>query len=217
MGKNRLIYGVAVNDADYRINHWEHLGRVNGVQKQRLVWRCPVWSLWRSMVERCYSDKYKLKDPNYKDCTSSEDWKYFSKFKTCVDGQEWAGLHLDKDLLVPNNKIYSADTCHFVTREVNNFIQDFRKSRAMLPPGVCVDRTRGNYFSAECHDRWLGRHTNAWDAHMCWLEEKRILARDLAARQKSELVANALIDRYDNFHAHFGYRLSNWMEASIES
>ena len=107
----RLVYGVGINDADYVVQKWETIGYVNGKQKQKLIWICPYYSAWKSMLKRCYSSKYQDKRPTYKGCSVSDEWLTFSVFKVWMEKQDWEGKQLDKDLLFEGNKIYSADTC----------------------------------------------------------------------------------------------------------
>jgi hypothetical protein len=57
--------------------------------------------------------------------------------------QNWQGRHLDKDILIPGNKLYSPETCIFVPTEINNLlnsaaaiIPQFNSSSSALPTGV---------------------------------------------------------------------------------
>lgn len=120
----KLVYGVGVNDADYAVQKFEPIGYVGGKQKYKLVWICPYYRVWKHMLERGYSEKFQEKHPTYKGCSVSEEWLTFSNFKAWMKTQHWEGLQLDKDLLIEGNKVYSADTCVFVTPMVNSFVND---------------------------------------------------------------------------------------------
>ena len=50
------------------------------------------------------------------------------------------GWHLDKDILIKGNKIYSPKTCCFVPREINNLLISRRNGRGDLPIGVTKDK-----------------------------------------------------------------------------
>lgn len=63
--KTKLVYGVGINDADYVVQRKETI-EVNGVRKRRLVWVCPYYQVWRTMLRRCYSTKYHDRQPTYK-------------------------------------------------------------------------------------------------------------------------------------------------------
>ena len=88
------------------------------------------YRLWVGMLRRCYSEKFHKKYPTYKDCTVIERWHNFQNF--CEDIQELEGyndwrniiaLELDKMILCNAMgifpKIYSKDTCIFITKKEN--------------------------------------------------------------------------------------------------
>ena len=125
----KLVYGVGINDADYATQIKKTIGYENGKQKQKLIWSCHFYEKWKSMLERCYSERFKIKFPTYKDCTVCEEWLTFSNFKSWMEEQDWQGKELDKDLLVVGNKIYSPQTCCFLTKMINTFIMDRENSK----------------------------------------------------------------------------------------
>ena len=202
--KAKLVYGVGINDADYVTQKWETVGYVNGKQKQRLVWMCPYYRAWTSMLQRCYSTKLQEKYPTYKGCSVSEEWLRFSNFKRWMEKQDWGGKQLDKDLLFRGNKVYSEETCVFVTRMVNMFTVDRGASRGEWMIGVNWDKW-ANKFRASCRNpltkkgEHLGLFESELEAHQAWLKRKLELAYLLAAEQTDERVAKALIARYTNY------------------
>ena len=76
------------------------------------------YSVWHSMLQRCYDDKYHIKHPTYEGCTVCDEWLYFSNFKKWFDENYIEGTQLDKDIF-SKNKVYSPETCCFVPREIN--------------------------------------------------------------------------------------------------
>lgn len=81
-----------------------------------------VYNTWHSMLRRCYSKKYQERKPTYTGCTVCERWLTLSNFAEDIKGLPNYDLYvkgthtfLDKDIRVPGNKIYSPDTCMFVT------------------------------------------------------------------------------------------------------
>ena len=132
----KLVYGVGINDADYVVKEWETIGYVKGKRKQKIVWECPYYRVWVNMLKRCYSTKYKEIRPTYEGCVVSDEWLTFSNFKSWMDCQDWEGKQLDKDILFERNKIYSADTCVFVTPMVNSFTTDSGAARGEWMIGV---------------------------------------------------------------------------------
>lgn len=202
--KKKLVYGMGINDADYAVRKYETNRDVNGKRKWTLVWECPYYRAWNDMLKRCYYIKYQEKQPTYKGCTVSEEWLLFSNFSGWMESQDFVGKHLDKDLLVEGNKIYSDKTCIFVTKEVNNFIVDSAASRGEWLIGACWNK-RENKFISQCSNPFtkkqehLGYFTCEIEAHQAWLKRKLELARKLAEMQTDERVAEALINRYTNY------------------
>jgi len=201
MKTRKLVCGVGVNDADYAVVKWETVGYVDGKRKQKQVWRCPYYRTWADMLTRCYCKKFQERHPTYAGCTVSDDWHTFSNFKAWMETQDWQGRHLDKDLLSEGNKIYSADTCVFVTQMVNKFTIDSGAARGEWLIGVYWDQARGK-FKSYCRNpftrksEYLGLFDCEQEAHKAWRKRKLELAKELAAIQTDERVAEALISRY---------------------
>lgn len=85
------------------------------------------YSHWAAMLDRCHNPEYHKSRSTYHDCSSQESWSCLQNF--C----EWAhkdkyyqnGWHLDKDLCVIGNRLYSEDTCAFVPTELNSTLLKF--------------------------------------------------------------------------------------------
>ena len=194
----RLVYGVGINDADYNTHKY-----ITEDGKCKLVWRCPYYQRWKTMLKRCYSDKYQSINPTYLGCSTCDDWLTFSRFKAWMENQDWECKQLDKDLLIEGNKVYSPDTCIFVLQIVNVFTIDSGAARGDYMLGVCWDKGTGKFLSRCCNPftgkrEHLGRFTNEIEAHLAWKTRKHELACQLA---DSELIsdprlAEALRTRY---------------------
>lgn len=82
-----------------------------------------VYDTWTNMIEICYSDNTRHNHLAYFDCTVCEEWHNFQTFAEWYaknyyeigDGR----MHLDKDILVKDNKVYSPSTCIFVPQRIN--------------------------------------------------------------------------------------------------
>lgn len=203
----KLVYGVGANDAGYDVTKYETIECDDGKRKQKLVWKCPYYRVWADMLMRCYSAKYHERHPTYDGCTVSEEWKTFSNFRSWMVAQDWEGRQLDKDLLVQGNKVYSADTCVFVSQLVNLFTVDRGNDRGRWLIGVCWHKP-SEKFLAQCNNPFtkknesLGYFTCELQAHNAWVERKLELAHELAAIQEDPRVAKALIARYTNYKTH---------------
>ena len=129
----KLIYGVGINDADYPTQSCKIIGHVDGKQKRKLLWACPFYRRWTSMLGRCYCKKFLQNSPTYQNCFVCNEWLTFSKFKAWMETQDWEGKELDKDLLSGECKVYSPETCVFVPRNVNMFMIESLSSRGECP------------------------------------------------------------------------------------
>ena len=199
----KLVRGIGTNDADYVVQKFETIGYVNGKLKQKLVWVCPYYRTWANMFSRCYYTKLQERNKTYKGCTVSEDWLIFSTFKIWMMAQDWEGLQLDKDLLFEGNKLYSSETCVFVSPMVNSFTTERKASRGEWLVGVYWNKPAGKFLS-RCRNPFsgeqehLGLFTCEQEAHEAWRKRKLELAHELAAIQTDPRVAKALINRYQN-------------------
>jgi hypothetical protein len=205
LGAPRLVYGVGINDADYAVTEWETIEYVNGVLKKKMVWVCTYYQVWKDMLRRCYSPKLQEKYPTYKGCSVSEEWLRFSNFRRWMEEQDFEGKQLDKDLLFEGNKIYSAETCVFVTKAVNIFTIDRGASRGEWMIGVNWNKEKCKFMSRCCNpftknQEYLGLFACELEAHQAWLKRKLELAHLLAAEQTDSRVAKALVERYTNYN-----------------
>lgn len=191
--RNKLVFGVGINDADYVTNI---LKTIDG--KRKSVWSCPYYTRWLKVLERCYSERYK--GSTYSGCFASEDWHTFSNFKEWMQGQDWKGKDLDKDILVEGNREYGPDTCVFVDHYINSFLVDCRSARGSLPVGVT--KQKNGKYASYCRNPFsgkqehLGTHSDPVSAHSAWLSRKKQHAVAIAQTQKDVRVSEALINRF---------------------
>lgn len=185
------IYGVGINDADYVTNPV-----ING--KRRM---CHFYRKWLSMLNRCYNEKYLTEKPTYKDCFVCDEWLIFSNFKAWMIKQDWEGKELDKDLLVLGNKVYSPETCLFVSRDLNVLLTDRGASRGVLPIGVSFCKYSGKFrsrFRRYGKIEHLGYYNTPEQAHQTYIEAKEKHVHELALQQEEPLKTALLNWRVQN-------------------
>lgn len=199
ISKNKLVFGVGINDADYNVYLTE---TVNG--KLKILWSCPFYVKWYSMLRRCYSNSFHKQQPTYINCTTVAEWHRFSVFKSWMETQDWQDKHLDKDVLVTGNKEYGPGTCLFLEPRVNTFFNECALTKGDWPIGVSFHKQHQKFYaSCRCvvtkKSKFLGLFSSPEEAHQAWLDFKREQARLLAAEQTDERVAEALLERYINY------------------
>lgn len=188
IANRKPVYGVGVNDANYITTP-----RING---KRII--CPLYGRWKSMLGRCYSIKYQANKPSYKDCTVAAEWLYFMTFRAWMTNQAWAGMELDKDILIQGNKIYGPDCCAFVDMATNMLLNDHASARGKWPVGVHFHKS-SQRFLAKCNvdgkGKYLGLFDTPEEAGSAYLSEKIVQIRRVAALQLDPRVRDALLLR----------------------
>ena len=152
------------------------------------------YKLWTSMLERCYSDALKKKQPTYEGCEVSDNFKcyeYFYEWCHSQIGFDNEGWHLDKDLLIKGNKVYSENTCVFIPREINSLLVKREASRGEHLIGVCWDKT-ANAFKAQVNKnkgkpKWLGSFKTEIEAFNAYKVAKESFVKEQANKFKSQI------------------------------
>lgn len=182
----RPVHGVGINDADYftQIKVGPNKGR------------CPFYTVWKSMIARCYSDVYHKKQPTYKGCTVCAEWLTFSNFKAWMVKQDWQDNELDKDLINPNNRFYSSYNCVFVSSKLNTLLCDNAARRGEHPPGVSYYKPGKNYRTQVHYDgtnTHVGYFTTINAASKAYIKAKTDLIIRIASQQSDHRIAVGLL------------------------
>ena len=135
-----------------------------------------AYATWRNMLMRCYNSACHKLRPTYIGCSVSNEWLYFPTFKEWFDANYVEGWHLDKDLLLNGNKIYSPDTCIFAPRQINLLFTDNGRSRGEYPIGVCFNKNTGKFMahvSIDGKEQHIGYFDDPNEAYEAYLIAKK--------------------------------------------
>ena len=164
---------------------------INGVQTKE-------YKLWQSMLERCYSDSLKKKYPTYKGCEVSDNFRSYEYFYEWCHKQvgfdndgNGNPFHLDKDLLIKGNKVYSETTCVFLPQEINLLLIKSTASRGQHLIGVSwcntnkafVARVRKNKGKRE----HLGSFNTEIEAFNAYKVAKEAFVKEQANKWKNKI------------------------------
>lgn len=199
----RLVFGIGINDVDYAVTEY---GFVDGKSKRERIWQCPKYKNWKSGLQRCFDKKWIQANPTYDGCIWTEDWIRLSKFVCWRDTYAEThgsvdGKHLDKDIILLGNKLYSPETCAYVWPATNTFVIDCAAVRGAWPVGVSWDGS-ANKFRARCQNPFtkerehLGLFKDQWEAHEAWRKRKHELAQLVAETESDSRVVESLKKRY---------------------
>jgi len=138
--------------------------------------------LYRSMIRRT-THEWQENHPTYEGVDVCEEWLNMSNFVAWLEKQDWEGKELDKDILCPGNKVYSPETCVFVTRQLNALLCGSDASRGKYPKGVYYSKAERKYaamFRFYGKNRWLGRFRTSEEAHRAYCKAKAAHIREIA-------------------------------------
>lgn len=155
----RLVYGIGINDLTTKTDI--------------------IYQVWSHILQRCYDKEYHIKHITYKDCEIDIKWQKLSSFKKWYNTYYIQDYHLDKDLFIPNNKVYGPNTCLFIPKDLNNLLTNkggkgYQKINNRYYAGI---RKNGKQIS-------LGGYSTAKEAHQVYVKAK----------------ANHLMDIAENWH-----------------
>lgn len=89
-----------------------------------------AFSIWRAMLRRCY---YEPERTAWREgCTVADVWHNFQAFAEWFEHNypgDGGKYQLDKDLAAPGNKLYSPETCRFITQQENLAARRFARDR----------------------------------------------------------------------------------------
>lgn len=139
---------------------------------------------WRDMIHRCYNPRLIDKYPTYSECEVCDEWHDFQNFAKWSDDSNFSGLgyHVDKDLLVQGNKVYSPENCCLLPPELNFLIRIHSPNPTCLV-GTTFHKRCGKWQSMISKNGkrvYLGMFNNEMDAHLCYVEEKERFVREEA-------------------------------------
>ena len=146
------------------------------------------------MLRRCYNDAYKKKRPTYEGCEVSDNFKsyeYFYEWCQKQVGFRNSGWHLDKDLLIKGNKVYSEDTCVFIPAEINTVLVKRTASRGEYLIGVYWNK-KGKAFRAMVSKNkgkreHLGLFNTELEAYNAYKTAKEAFVKEQANKWKDKI------------------------------
>ena len=174
------VYGVGIIGAKYPVSE-------GGIDTKD-------YTLWCNMLKRCYSDGFKKKRPTYEGCEVSDNFKsyeYFYEWCNQQIGFGNEGWHLDKDLLVKGNKVYSEETCIFIPKDINLLLTKRTALRGEYLIGVCWHKRDKVFVATVNKNRGkrenLGSFKTELEAFNAYKTAKETFVKEQANKWKSQI------------------------------
>ncbi len=151
----------------------------------RQVSKTEAHKCWRHMLVRCYNEKYHSTRETYSDCSVAAEWHNFCNFEQWYLDNHVAGCHLDKDLLVQGNRVYSSTTCCFIPPYLNNLIVEGGKILDGCERGVTKRRKKGSQvynglYNVSYAGNYLMRTRDLQEANSNYKDFKKLHFEELA-------------------------------------
>ena len=173
------IYGVACVGKTATINE-------NGHRKKS-------YETWINMLNRCYTDKNIGRTNAYADCRVCDEWLCFESFEKWFDKNyyeiENERMHLDKDIIKKNNRIYCPEYCVFAPQRINILVMNKKSCRGQYPVGVTKIENDKKYRATtnNCNEHIVTYHDTPEDAFYAYKERKEELIKQIADEYKDKI------------------------------
>lgn len=162
------------------------------------------YDAWINMLSRCYS-KHRLGTTYSGICNVCDEWLNFQNYAEWYTSNIYhigtERMHVDKDILHKDNKLYSPDRCLIVPQRINMLFHDLSSKRKYdkdLPQGI--RRTKSNKFRADYNTKPLGIFQSLDDAIEVYNKEKILNIHNVANEYK-ELIPSNVYEALINWRA----------------
>lgn len=158
------------------------------------------------MYDRCYSNKYHEKSPQYRDCKMCDEWlddkeafyEWVVENYYRIDGER---IDLDKDILVKGNKEYGPTTCVFAPHSINAFFENLTREPIYLPS---LNKYRMNIL-IEGKTVNIGYYDTEEDAKKAFIKHK-----EAAILAKADLYKDRIPRKLYDAMVSWKIELSDW-------
>lgn len=100
-----------------------------------------AYKVWQSMLQRCYDPAFHARRPTYIGCSVCKEWESFQVFADWFEENypnDGGCYQLDKDIIKEGNRIYSPETCKFVTLKENTAKAASKPREFISPSGEII-------------------------------------------------------------------------------
>lgn len=189
----RTIYGVGY------FGEGKYICRVKGRTAKSDGHRagCMIkeYASWESMMKRVYGNLTEQEFRIYHDVTVCEEWHNYQNYAEWCQNQAGFGLdgyHLDKDILVRGNRVYSPSSCCFVPAHINSAVTGMKHTNTTGFTGVSsVDYGFSSEITMNGTSVHLGTFSTAEKAFKVYKSIKEAYVRSLAEVYKDGISSDA--------------------------
>ena len=164
-----------------------------GIGEYNCIKNKNIYKKWYNMLNRSYDNHVSF--TSYIECSVTEEWHNFQVFAEWYEKnynhEIMQGWHLDKDILIKGNKVYSSETCCFVPQKINCLFIKSNKSRGSLPIGVTYNKNRKVYCSRLRKDSKfvVKYHKTVEEAFYAYKQAKEEYIKEVADKYKDQITS----------------------------
>lgn len=158
------------------------------------------YEVWNGMLKRCYNEDWRTKQgrTSYDGVTVAPEWHNFQNFAKWYEYNKpnYDDCHLDKDLKLIGNRVYSPEACTFVPIQVNSLFTGTKDGRD-LPRGVHFCNNKNKYVvqdhvgevtsSGEAKQSYFGAYATSDEAISVYKDVKKAHCKDVAEKYREFL------------------------------
>ena len=150
------------------------------------------YQLWSSIIQRCSDNNYQIKQPSYKGCVVSDNFKNYEYFYDWCNKQVGVGnegWQLDKDLLSSGGNSYHEDHCVFIPQYINILFNNNPKNRGACKIGVTLNRDGKFYAKVSMWGKqvFLGSFKTEDEAYEAYKSSKESYVKEVADKYKGKI------------------------------
>lgn len=133
------------------------------------------YAAWNGMIDRCYGVRPLFKIYREKGIRVCEEWHNYQNFGDWFDlNYKGRGFDLDKDILNPDSKLYSPDTCEYVPHSVNMLVANIREGTLGYTTKKLGDGTVKYIVKIQHKDiGYVGSFDSKEEAHAAYVVAKK--------------------------------------------
>ncbi|ASZ75909.1 hypothetical protein TAFFO16_176 [Bacillus phage Taffo16] len=144
------------------------------------------YKTWKNMLNRCYNN-----NEAYTGCGVTSEWHNYQNFSEWYDKHYYyigESLHLDKDILVKGNKLYSPYTCVFVPQIFNKCFTKRESCRGSYPIGITYKRGKFHVqITMKGSTTHIGVFTSVDEAFTAYKRNKEQYIKELAHEYRDKI------------------------------
>ena len=186
IGQIKNPYYTGVKGVGY-VGEGKYKSKINGKMTVE-------YTVWFSMLTRCYDKKWQEKHRTYIGCTMAKEWHNFQNFAEWYNN-EWYDigekLDVDKDFKVKGNKIYCAENCLIIPSRINRMVRHYKVEKYKNPIGVRNSNTRfeatiGRWVNGAVKIKYIGAYDTPEQAFQAYKQAKEAYIQQVANEYKQK-------------------------------